>query len=308
MLPLAVLVFNYPLWVIVNRRQGSAIPNEKFSEDLKENSVTAWIHGHYHTNPHKKYTRVDRWKTTFINDSAILEGHSLLLIFKNGQKKVTVKSRNHHQQKWNHLEEKFSFDLDYPFTYHQDELRVWVWSDSQPSRPSDWKNFEAAAADTQQNINPDIALVLGDIVNCGMPRFYRQYKKTIEKANFDPKNFYELAGNHEFCCGEGGRPIYKEGDPYCGYQKNIKNNLHYSHRKGNVLFLFLSHEGSLHGNIITEQAFQWWKNAVRDNSQSSNIITLSHQPLRGTTRGTKFDPITFINVLPSQIKIMLPNL
>ncbi len=61
-----------------------------------------------------------------------------------------------------------------------------------------------------------------------------------------------------------------------------------------MLFILMSHEGHPHGDIITDEVFSWWKKTVENTPENINIITLTHQPLGGTTRGTKYDPLTFL--------------
>lgn len=250
------------------------IDNQQFAKVLEDENVSLWIHGHTHCLHSLPDTRVDRWGTTFIDDGSIQppdESESLLLIFRENKRKVIVKSRDHFNRVWNKLENKFSFELDHPFE-GKPELRVWVWSDSQPVTSANWGALERAIVDAN-DMQVDFCLLGGDLVDHGED--FEKFKEYLKKSDIPLDNFYSLAGNHEYY-------PYFTGD-LSNYRNKIRDNIRYAIKRGNLLFIFMSDEQPGAPGEIGDDTFEWWENLVEHN-QNINIITLTHQPLRGTTR------------------------
>ncbi len=259
---------------------GAIVDSERFTNVLKEENVDAWIYGHIHSEHSMEKVQVEKWGTKFIEDGSINEKpESLLLIFEKGEEFVKVKSRDHSEGEWNNLD-KFSFRLKYPFTWDKgkENLRVWVWSDSQPTNERDWERLESAIEDADENIRPDISLVPGDLVDHGAEEEFRKIKKYLDNSELPLENFFETAGNHEF-------EPYFTGD-HSNYQKYIENDLIYNMNIGNLLFIFMRDERPGTPGNIGDETFQWWEGLVKNNQENFNIITLSHHPPAKTTRGS----------------------
>lgn len=255
------------------------VDSQRFVDVLKEENVVAWLHGHIHSEHSMQGTQVEKWGTKFIDDGSINENpESLLLLFENGEKRVEVKSRDHSKSEWNELD-KFSFYLDRPFRWsgEGENLKVWVWSDSQPTNEDQWKRLEKVIEDTDENIKPHISLVLGDLVDHGAEEEFKKIRGYLDNSEIPLENFYELAGNHEF-------GPYFTGN-LSNYQRYIENDLRYNHRIGNVLFVFIGDEKPGSPGNISDETFEWWRNVVESNQENYNIITLAHHPLAETTRG-----------------------
>lgn len=259
---------------------GWIIDSRRFVEVLGEENVVAWLNGHIHSEHSMQGSQVEKWGTKFIDDGSINENpESLLLSFENGERIVEVKSRDHSKSQWNELD-KFSFYLEYPFRCkgRNENIKVWVWSDSQPVTGDEWKRLEKAIEDSDENMRPDISLVLGDLVDHGAVEEFKKAKEYLDNSDLSLENFYELAGNHEF-------GPYFTGD-HSNYRRHIENDLRYKLRIGNVLFVFISDERPGSPGDISDETFEWWKNVVKSNQENYNIITLAHHPLGETTRGT----------------------
>ncbi len=262
------------------RNSSIVVDGDRFIEVIKEENMSAWIHGHVHTDHALSDTAVERWGTKFIDDGSIFEEEeveSLLFIFENGSENVTVKSRDHLAREWNGLENKFSFKLDYPFQWNSEKLRVWVYSDTQPLTDDDWKNLKLAVDDTNANMGDlDMAIMPGDVVDHGSTEDYKKYRNYIENSKIPWENFYHLAGNHDF------NPML-HGD-LNNYQDIIDNKLRYTLCRGNILFVFMSDNRPGVPGEIYDGTFHWWENLV-ETHQDNNVITVVHHSLKGTTRG-----------------------
>ncbi len=276
---------------------GGIADSQRFSEVLKEEDMSAWIHGHHHSEHGLENVRVDRWGVTFIDDGSIVDHpESLFLIFENGEKKVTVKSRNHVTSEWNDLKNEFSFYLNHAFQYDKDNLIAWIFSDIQPVSQKNWETLENTIEDVNNlSIKPDMALMPGDLVDHGAEKDYRKLKNYLDNSNLPMENFYGLAGNHDF-------------NPYfTGTQKNyqnlIENNLDYTVKRRNLTFILMSDDKNGAPGVIDEDSFQWWENIVRNKAENTNLITLTHQPPKGTTRGSNSGIVAF---LLNNLKFLLP--
>lgn len=280
---------------------GGIIESQRFSSVMKNENTVAWFNGHIHSEHHLEGTRVDKWGTVFIDDGSITDKpESLFLIFENGSEKVIVKSRNHEEGKWNNLENKLSFYLNHPFelpaNWNKDNLIIWMWSDSQPVEEKDWKNLEKVIEDVDnQKMQPDMALVLGDIVDHGAIEDYKKMRNYLDNSKLPIENFYELAGNHDF------GPYFT--GTHKNYQQKLENDLKYTVKRGNVLFILMSDEHQGATGFLSDNTFNWWKDIVKDKQKNNNIITLTHQPIQGTTRGSEASILSF---LKSNLFVVLP--
>jgi|GEM_PF-2005641 len=258
------------------RPAGGSIENsQRFIEVLEKENVDAWFQGHLHSPPQTIDTRVDKWGTTFIDTGCIRDNppESFVVFLENNKEKVVVKSRNHENREWNNLENKFSSTLTNP--YRGKDLKIWVLSDMQPSSPKEWKNFQKAIKDANQNLKPDLAIIPGDLVTYGSKDQFKKFKNYIENLNVPRENIYTIAGNHDL--------TYETGTK--NYRNLIENRLYYSIKRGNITFTLMSDEKmtDLWGTI-SDNTFEWWKKIVQ--TDNNNIITVTHEPLEGTTRGT----------------------
>ncbi len=274
--------------------------SQRFTEELEDSNVSAWFSGHVHSRHSAENVRVDQGGVAFINNGSIIKvPESLFMIFENGKKKVTVKSRNHSTGEWNeNLENKFSFYLNENFRYREENLIVWSFCDVQPNNERDWELFENTIRDVNNlDIEPDMALVLGDLVDDGAENDLKRFKKYFENTDIPWENLYSLTGNHDF------NPFFT-GD-LNNYKNIIQEDLNYRIKRGNLNFVFMSDTGTGVTGHISDNVFEWWRAMVKD--KENNYITLTHQPLVGTTRSS----VTRMGWLTSSARflgIVLPNL
>lgn len=300
----------FAVWTtgLLPRVGGGIVDSQRFSDVLKEEDMSAWIHGHHHSDHSVENVRGDRWETTFIDDGSIVDHpESLFLIFENGKRKVTVKSRNHGTSEWNeNLKKKFSFSLDYNFDYAKDNLIVWIFSDIQPTKQKHWETLENSIEDVNRlNIKPDMALIPGDLVDHGAIKNYQKLKNYLDNSNIPVENFYELAGNHDF------NP-YLTGD-HSNYQKIIENDLDYTVKRGNIMFILISDDKQGSTGVIDNESFKWWESTVKKHQTNTNLITLAHHPIKGTTRGSYTGITDFLEnnlyfILPIIIPILISSI
>ncbi len=146
-------------------------------------------------------------------------------------------------------------------------LLVWAHSDIQPRNENEKRTYEAAVRDMRDlNPRPGMALFAGDIVQFSNFRpVFTWFLKTRAAAGIP--EWYEIAGNHEW------RAIEM-------YKRLVRSDLHYSVRKGNVLFIFMSNERYGRRTFISDGTFRWWENLVRAN-QDKIIVTVTHGTLEG---------------------------
>ena len=254
---------------------GAITDSQRFIEVLEKENVNAWFQGHLHSPHEASETRVDKWGTTFIETGAIINPpESLLVYLENGKEKVTVKSRDHDRGEWNDLENKFSFTLSKP--YRGENLKIWIPSDIQPNSPEEWANFEIAIMDANQNLKPDFVIIPGDLVVQGTEKNFKKFKNYLENLKVPEENIYKIAGNHDLTLENHDQ----------NYKDLLENELHYSIERGNITFLLMSDEKRVGlWGTISDNTFNWWKETVQNDN--NNIITITHQPLEGTTRGSE---------------------
>lgn len=159
---------------------------------------------------------------------------------------------------------------------------VWAHSDIQPRNEQEKEYYITALRDVRDNIViPDIAVFGGDIVQHSryrsMFRWFMEVRKTVPV-----KEWYEIAGNHEW------RAI----DDYRGI---VRRDLHYAVRKGNILFLFMSNEGPGRRSFISDDTFRWWEEKVRTGGNNI-IITVTHGNLEESGLiSSNLERLTIIN-------------
>ncbi len=281
-LSLAAFGSIFSVWVtgIFPPISGSIADSQRFSNVLERENMSAWFHGHTHPLHSRENVRMDRWRVTFINSGSIKDRpESLFLIFENGKKEVTVKSRNHSDSEWNDLESKFSFDLDHNFQYGKENLIIWIFSDIQPKDQEVWEIFENTIEDVNNlSVEPEMAFILGDLVDEGREEDLQKFKKYLENSKIPWENFYSLTGNHEF------NPYFTGN--LSNYQTYIREELNYTVKRGNLNFILMSDNGAGITGYISEEKFEWWEEIIGED-KNKNHITLTHQPLEGTTPGSK---------------------
>ncbi len=114
----------------------------------------------------------------------------------------------------------------------------------------------------------DYALALGDLVQRGMRNEFEKYCAVRNSSSI--KQWYELAGNHEF---DGMQDFYSL----------INKNRTYAVIDGNVVWVLISDEGPDSEGQIGNLTFQWIKNTITKH-QDKNIIVCTHQLVRNTVR------------------------
>jgi predicted phosphodiesterase len=156
-------------------------------------------------------------------------------------------------------------------------LRIWAHSDIQPRSPLEKNHYETAIADILENV-PHIqaAIVAGDLVHRrDDSRMYHEWLAGIRHASGIPW-WFEIAGNHD----QNDIAMYLE---YTG------KPLHYAVRIGNLLIILMSDEIRSAVTDISDEAFSWWSDLVRDN-QHMNIITVTHGALYGSGITSTINP------------------
>jgi len=158
----------------------------------------------------------------------------------------------------------------------KDKLVIWSFSDIQPINEAQWTEFNDVILDMNNNVDFDLAIVAGDLVNSGgVATDYDKYIERIRKSEHSLFDFFHLAGNHE-----------RAGDAdLSNYLQKIPNQYRYSVLVGNLLFIFMSDEVADSNGQIGTDTFEWWKDLVVNN-QDKDIITITHQPLYDTTVGS----------------------
>ena len=145
---------------------------------------------------------------------------------------------------------------------------VWMLSDIQPKTTLERNVFETAVADVNENIDPiDMGLMAGDILKSGShDTDFSWFKKTRKHAKVT--DWYQIAGNHDVRSG----PIFYKYFPQPQY---------YAVEYGNLLFLFLSDQSNASRTDISDDAFLWWKDMVKNNREKI-IITVTHAQLKNS--------------------------
>ena len=273
--------------------------SQRFTDELGNSNVSAWFSGHIHARHNSEDVRVDKDGVAFINNGSIYKyPESLFLIFENGKRKVTVKSRDHSKRKWNeNLENRFSFYLNENFEYKEENLVVWSFCDVQPNNERDWEVFENTIKDVNSlNIEPDMAIAIGDLVDDGAKDDLERFKDYCENTEIPWENFYPLTGNHDF------NP-YFAGD-LNNYKEIIRDEINYTVKRGNTNFIFMSDIGAGVTGHIDDNVFEWWKDLVKD--KENNNLSYTHQPLVGTTQNS----VTTVRWMTSSARflaIVMPN-
>lgn len=152
---------------------------------------------------------------------------------------------------------------------HQNSLKIWVLSDIQPKKRKQRKEFERAIQDINQDVpGIDFAIVAGDILQEVSEEGFDWYLSTRNTSYVE--EWYEIMGNHDLNPDDGKL-----------YQKKIREDLHYSILKGNILFIFMSDEVKSSATDISDETFNWWRDLVVNN-QDKIIVTVTHAPLKGS--------------------------
>ena len=155
-------------------------------------------------------------------------------------------------------------------------LTVWMLSDIQPVTIPGRAVFERAIDDTDRDVTDvDLAVIAGDLLQArSQAESFEWFLSTRKGSSI--RNWFEIAGNHDVRSG----PVFHQ---------YIKKPDHYGVRVGNVLFLLLSDESTASKTDISDMAFQWWREAVRNNQQDI-IITVTHAQLRHSGLFASFVP------------------
>jgi len=151
------------------------------------------------------------------------------------------------------------------FSPRETSLIIWAHADIQPNVPDEKTHYEIAVKDLKNlPFVPDMAIVAGDLVHKrDSSQYYWDWMKPLRSETGIPL-WFEIAGNHD------------QDDP--SYAKNSGKPWHYAVRSGNVLFIFLSNETRNRTTVISDGAFEWWKDLVINN-QDSIIVTITHTTL-----------------------------
>lgn len=298
-MPLASIFGVWYGGVFPNEVGGAIAGSERFIDVLKQENVSAWLHGHIGSRHTSDGVRVDKYGTAFINAASIIYyPESLFLIFENGERHVTVRSRNHEERRWNKHQDRYSFELEQPFNGSHDTNVIWVYSDTQPVNEDTWGDLETAIRDTNNlTFEPDAAFMLGDLVNEGRPEQFRSYNKRIRGSNLPRDDIYHLAGNHDFSrYFSGNLDIYRE---------YVRGKLNYAVDIGNVRFILMSDRSNGITGHIKDETVRWWERNVVN--EGGNIVTLTHQPLQDTTEGSEVSLLRFLENKERRAMIILPH-
>ena len=149
-------------------------------------------------------------------------------------------------------------------------FKVWALADIQPVSSDHKKAFSKAVKDINSISNDiEMAIVAGDIVNRTEEKVFDWYIDERNKSYIDDWN--EIIGNHDLKTDMGAL-----------FKAKVKEKVHYTKFKGNILFIFLSDEARGKSTTIKEETFIWWKDLVVSN-QDKIIIVTTHAPLEGSS-------------------------
>lgn len=151
----------------------------------------------------------------------------------------------------------------------KDVFKIWVLADTQPVKPSHRRAFEEAVEDLNLNTKGiHMAFVAGDIVSSASEEIFDWYLATRSKSYIAEWN--EIAGNHDLKKDGGALFRKKIG----GFNKTVS--------RGNILFVLLSDEEDNKPTVISDKAFEWWKEIVESN-RDKIIVVITHAPLEGSS-------------------------
>ncbi len=148
-------------------------------------------------------------------------------------------------------------------------LRIWAHSDIQPRSFPEKTHYETAVADIVKNV-PDIyaAIVAGDLVHRkDDARAYYEWMAGLRRVS-GIHWWYEIAGNHD-------------QNDITNYLRYTGKPLHYAVSIGNMLIIFMSDEIRSAITEISDEAFNWWSDLVKNN-QDKIIVTVTHGALNGS--------------------------
>jgi len=149
---------------------------------------------------------------------------------------------------------------------------VWAMSDIHVKDQAQREVFENAIDDMNKYVpGIDMALVSGDVVDKAKKESFDLYLQTRDLS--DVKEWYEIIGsNHDF--RPDGGELFRE---------NIREEVHYTVEKGNILFIFMSDSGTgvERTTGFSDDLFNWWEDLVVNN-QDKIIIVVTHPPLKGS--------------------------
>ncbi|MGI9533458.1 MAG: metallophosphoesterase family protein [Thermodesulfobacteriota bacterium] len=149
---------------------------------------------------------------------------------------------------------------------------VWAISDTHVKDEVNSQNLENAIEDMNKYVpGIDMVLVSGDVVDQAKKESIDLYLET--RALSDVIEWYEIVGsNHDFR-PDGGQ-LFRE---------NIREDVHYTVQKGNILFIFMSDSGTgaERPTGFSDELFNWWKDIVINN-QDKIIVVVTHPPLKGS--------------------------
>ena len=149
---------------------------------------------------------------------------------------------------------------------------IWAMSDTHVADIKRTEDFKNAIEDINMNLpGIDMAIVSGDVVDRAVEQSFKLYLKTRESSYI--KDWHEIIGsNHDFR-SDGGQL----------FRKYIRENVHYTVQKGNLLFIFMSDSGTgvQRTTGFSDELFNWWKEIVINN-QDKIIVVVTHPPLKGS--------------------------
>ncbi len=148
------------------------------------------------------------------------------------------------------------------------DLSLWMLSDIQPEDEAARVDFELAVADMNDNVEKvDLAVIAGDIFRSrSQPRDLEWFRASQGKSR--ARVWYEIAGNHDVR-SKDIFSLFFTRPPYYGV------------RVGNLLLLFLSDESVASMTTISDEAFDWWREMVRNNRELI-VVTVTHAYLRSS--------------------------
>ena len=136
--------------------------------------------------------------------------------------------------------------------FSEKQFVVWMLSDIQPKSTLERNVFEAAVADVNANIGTiDMGIMPGDLLKSrSNDADFSWFTETRGRAKVT--DWYQIAGNHDVRSG----PIFYKYFPQPQY---------YAVEFANLLFLFLSDQSTASRTDISDDAFLWWKDMVKNN-------------------------------------------